>query len=162
MLDEVCRGVAGPARIQGMAVQLERHPGGRPRVYDREAMLPKLIHAFSLGAPIRFAAQSIGVPKSTLEKWMASDDELGDALRRAQADGVLGMMDMVRQNPKTAGGAGWLLERRYREDFGQRVDVTHSIDEAQVERLAEQYGVDAADVRSAIAEAAKLLSPPKK
>ena len=145
-----------------MAVQLERRGRGRPQEYDRWSYIPQLREALALGMSDRYCADLIGVPRDTYQYWLGSDEAFSNQLSRARAEGQLVLMKRVAENPKTAGGAGWLLERRYREDFGQRVDVTHSIDEAQVERLAEQYGVDAADVRSAIAEAAKLLSPPKK
>lgn len=141
--------------------ELERLTG-RPRDYDRDVYLPELEHAFSLGMPLRFCADLIGVPKSTLESWLNSDPVFSDKLSRARARGVQELMEIVKANPKTAGGAGWILERRYREDFGQRVDVMHSIDEAQIAKLAEQYGVDASEVQSALQEAAKLLQAPKR
>lgn len=89
----------------------------------------KICDAIRHGATYWAAAESSGIAYSTLNQWMTKPgkkyEEFLEAIKRANADAQLDLLAKIQAATRTDWrAASWILERRFRNDFGAAIDVT--------------------------------------
>ena len=149
----------------------EPRRGGRPtkRTPERQALILRALRA---GATIAAAAGHAEVSQATVYRWLGADARFRDAVKRAEAgaelrftttiaDAAMGHPaeyddagQLIRPEVKSAWqAAAWWLERRRREDYGQRVGVSVNVRE-RAQAIADELGLD---VDELIAEAERIV-----
>lgn len=112
-----------------------KHPGGRPPVPSK--LTPKVIEgiveALKVSVPLNHAAAAQGVSETQVHEWMKRGragekpyDEFSDAVTRAQSQAVLNLTSIALGGGKGSSQATWLLERRYRQEYGPTQRIEHS------------------------------------
>jgi hypothetical protein len=81
------------------------------------------------GATYQAAAEAAGIAYSTFNEWHKDIRpkyvKFSEAIRRANADAQLDLLAKIgNQADKDWRAAAWILERRFKSDFGAAVDVT--------------------------------------
>jgi hypothetical protein len=87
-----------------------------------------LVRALSVGCTHRAACQYAGIHYATFYRWLhtgetgkAPYDDFCNAIKRAEAEGVLRALEQIHAAGDTDWrAAAWLLERRYPEEFSKR------------------------------------------
>jgi hypothetical protein len=113
---------------------MPRRPAHRPTKFTRETV-ELLLAGIRAGLPYHLAADAAGVSRSTFNEWQAgqfprgADPQLkldsSDALTRAKGQSALRLMATInRAAPTDWRAAAWILERRFPDDFGKRLEVT--------------------------------------
>jgi hypothetical protein len=119
-------------------VQVKRKPAS-PKGRSPDRITPELTEAIcqklELSVPEKYAAQAAGVPERTYYRWV----QLGEkgrapyaafvaAVTRARASAVCSLTVRVLGGGKGSSGATWLLERRFREDYGpsQKLELSEN------------------------------------
>ena len=146
--------------------------GGRPtkRTPERQALILRALRA---GATIAAAAGHAEVSQATVYRWLRADARFRDAVKRAEAGAELRFTTTIadaamgRPAEYDAEGvlirpevrpvwqaAAWWLERRRREDYGQRAVLTVNLRE-RAQAIADEMGLD---VDELIAEAERIVS----
>ena len=104
---------------------------GAPLKYDQEKHLKLFLDAIAKVLVMGQVANLAGVPRTTLKSWLDIGDrerlagssseiaQFSSQYRKAQADQVVLLISDVRSRKKNWQAAQWLLERCFREDFGQ-------------------------------------------
>jgi transposase-like protein len=127
-----------------------------------------ICQAIEQGATYEMAAASAGIHRDTLHAWRSRDPAFSDALKAAEARGVLACLSRIQQaaNDGQWQAAAWILERRYPADYGRRdrVQMEHS-GSVDVRVLADLRGailaaVPDAATRQRIVEALAALDAP--
>jgi hypothetical protein len=67
--------------------------------------------------PLSLAAEAEGVPSSTIYSLRDADPHVSAMLSRARANGAKSLAQKVLDGEKGSAMAGWMLERRYRDDY---------------------------------------------
>ena len=85
------------------------------------------------GVPFRFACEAEGVLLTTAEKWLANGKAdqpeyrpFFEAVTRARARGAIGLHEHVQAGGRGSQGAQFLLERRYRDEYGNIQRIEHA------------------------------------
>ena len=81
------------------------------------------------GATYQAASEAAGIAYSTFNDWHKDPRprfvKFSEAIRRANADAQLDLLAKIgNQADKDWRAAAWILERRFKNDFGLAVDVT--------------------------------------
>jgi len=81
------------------------------------------------GATYRAAAEAAGVAYETFNEWRKDTRpkyaKFSDAVKRSEADAQLDLLAKIESfGDKDWRANAWILERRFRQDFGATVDVT--------------------------------------
>lgn len=108
-----------------------------------------VINLIRLGKTLTFACRTLGMTTTAFRRLVAKEPELTEMFEEAEQNGRDVMADMLidadvelSQDPKMAGvlskNIQWVLERRDRARFGQRVDITHNVtaDKAIIDALS--------------------------
>jgi hypothetical protein len=114
------------AKARAPLVTVEPAKPGRPTKLTPE-LAAGFCAAIEQGATYEIAAGSVGVRRSTVYNWLkageAEDDgdhaEFLDAVKGAEARCALAALVLVRGGLQGWQGPAWLLERRYRDDYGR-------------------------------------------
>jgi hypothetical protein len=85
--------------------------------------------AIRIGATYQAAAEAAGVGYSTFNAWMKYEQpkyqKFREAVERANADAQLDLLAKVQTfGDKDWRANTWILEHRFKQDYGQTVDVT--------------------------------------
>jgi hypothetical protein len=114
-----------------------------------------ILAALRAGATRTAAAESNGVPRETLSRWMARFVTFRHAVLQAEAQAEIRATITLRQAGETDWKAAlaW-LERRRHDDWGRkdRLDLV-----ATVRLLAREHGLTPDEERAAVAEAEQVL-----
>jgi hypothetical protein len=105
-----------------------------------------ICNAIRHGATYQAASEAAGVAYDTFNEWRkdirAKYVKFSEAVRRANADAMLDLIAKVEAaGEKDWRASAWILERRFKSDFGQAVDVTSA---------GEKIGANDSDTRSEI------------
>jgi hypothetical protein len=97
---------------------------GRPSKID-DAVTTAICKALEIGVPFRYAAIAHGISETTAHEWMRRGEAgerrykpFSDAVTRARAKAVLNLTTLALGGGKGSSAAQWVLERRYREEYG--------------------------------------------
>lgn len=98
----------------------------------------QILRALELGASRRVAAEANGVATSTFYDWMKNAD-FADAVETAEARLAVALLEQLQEAiaKGDAASARWLLERRFPDEFGKRVDLRMHYSTEQGEGLVE-------------------------
>jgi hypothetical protein len=130
---------------------------GRPSKYTPD-IVDRVVGALESGMTDGDACRVGGISEKTFYEWQASKSEFRDRTTRARSIGWLADIKCIRSAAQSGDwrAAAELLDRTHSPySKTQSVSVTHKIDRAQAERLADQYGLPVEDV---IAEAERHLA----
>jgi len=118
-----------------------------------EPHLDKLEQALAIGATFELAARYAGISPRTFTRWRSQAEqakpgtalaELRDRLTQAEARAAIGWLVHIEQAARAGDwrAAAFMLERRYPEAFGRRVqaDLRVQVDE-MVRQVAAEVGV---------------------
>ena len=105
-------------------------PGGRRTKLTRER-IERICEQVRKGVPYETAARLAGIDPSTFYRWKRRGEqakrglyrEFWEALQQADAEAEA---TLIEETKKEKGGPRWILERRWPERWGQRVDVKWS------------------------------------
>lgn len=107
---------------------------GRPTKLTPEAQRA-ICESIALSIPNKYASEEAGIDEDTFALWMRKGREgrapyaaFYRAVTRARASAVKSLTVRVLGGGKGSAGATWLLERRYREDYGpsQKVELSEN------------------------------------
>jgi hypothetical protein len=99
----------------------------------RSKLIPEvqnaICEAIRHGSTYWAAAESSGIAYSTFNNWMQDPRpkyvKFLEAVKRANADALLDLVARINAASKVDWrAAAWILERRFKNDFGAAVDVT--------------------------------------
>jgi hypothetical protein len=81
------------------------------------------------GATYQAASEAAGIAYATFNEWRKDSRlkyvKFSEAITRANADAQLNLLAKIaNQSDKDWRAAAWILERRFKNDFGAAVDVT--------------------------------------
>ena len=119
---------------------------GRPSKYSPERA-EIVLEALRNGNAKKTAAALAGVDNATIARWAIRSADFALAIQKAEADAEASHVANI-QAEATAGtwtASAWWLERRRHQDWG-RVDRVEIMVRQQAQKLAEELGVDVADV----------------
>lgn len=116
------------------------HAGGRPSkaTIDNQGII---CQAIASGAPRRLAAQAVGMHEATLYRHLANNHEFREQVEKAEGQFVARNVALIQKAAiETWTAAAWLLERRYPDEFGRKLQteqhvVTETIGESQKETI---------------------------
>ena len=105
---------------------------GRPSLFSDD-LTNRISANLETGVPFRFACEAEGVLVTTAEKWLAAGKD-GDekhvsffeAVTRARARGAIHLHGKVERGGPGSHGAQFLLERRYRDEYGNVQRIEHA------------------------------------
>jgi len=119
---------------------------GRPSKYSPERS-ETILGALRNGNTRRTAAALAGVDVTSLARWLTRYADFAAAIQKAEADAEASHVANIQAEATdgTWTASAWWLERRRHKDWG-RVDRVEIMVRQQAERLAEELGVDVADV----------------
>lgn len=107
-------------------------PVGRPSVKS-DSLTDAICAHLSVGIPFRFSCEAEGVLVTTAEKWLAAGARgeekhvpFFEAATRARARGAIHLHGKVERGGPGSHGAQFLLERRYRDDYGNVQRIEHA------------------------------------
>lgn len=124
---------------------------GRQSKYTTD-VVQKIEQALRIGATLKLAAEYAGISEDTLIGWKKRYPDFSAKCAGACAAGAMKWLAVIDQAaPEDWRAAAWKLERRYPEEYGQRVRVDI---EQRLRGLAAQYGLDPDD---AVQEAQRVL-----
>ena len=131
-----------------------RNKVGRPSKFTDDR-INKLVGYLEAGMTRSAASALSGISQSTFYQWMAENQQFGrpdgslmqfsDAVEEAEASAQDVLLKEIR---KDKGGAKWIMARRFRNDWGDRVDINTSGE--QKVRIVVEY----ADIEGDTSEAA--------
>lgn len=88
----------------------------------RKAVEPVLAKAIcenlELGMPLTLAAEAEGVARRTVYEWVEHIPAFAAQVTRARAIGARRLAAQALEGGKGSAMAGWMLERRYHDDYG--------------------------------------------
>ena len=120
--------------------------------------LDKLEQALAIGATFELAARYAGISPRTFTRWRSQAEqakpgtalaELRDRLTQAEARAAIGWLVHIEQAARAGDwrAAAFMLERRYPEAFGRRVQADVRLQAHQIaEEIAQEIGIPAADI----------------
>lgn len=93
----------------------------RPTKYT-DATVARICEAIRTGATFELAAHYGGISYETFRVWMDEKPAFSENVTRAQADGAMPMLEMIRQAaPADWRAAGWWLEHVHPQSYGKAV-----------------------------------------
>jgi len=120
---------------------------GRPTKFTDER-IGKIVKSLGSGMTRSAACMLAGVSKSTFYQWKADNPEFGrsdgslmhflDAVEKAEAEA---QDELLRDIRKDKGGAKWIMARRFRRDWGDKLDV-NTTGEQRVKILVEYADIE--------------------
>ena len=122
------------------------------------AIAAKLVLAIRVGNYASVAAKSVGIDQSTYYDWLAKGREdkapyaeFAVAIQKAEAEAeaaTVARIQLAEAAPNTWQAAAWWLERRFPDRWGRRdrLEVEHTVVEREAKRLADEFGLDPAEV----------------
>jgi hypothetical protein len=149
------KGARTKGKVKPKALALVKVPPavvGRPTKLNDD-VARAYVEAVREGATYDLAAYSAGITRQTAHNWLrageAADDgperDFFDAVKKAEAECAREALRTVRGGQMNWQASAWLLERRYREDYG-RVRVEVEPVGKVAEALAQLLGVTTADL----------------
>lgn len=108
---------------------------GRPWSYDKKIHHQDIIEALPGVMTLNMTARMARIPPATFKEWIKQGDEdyrnhlgtdlaqLSADVRKLQAIEAKKLLDVMKEMPKGWQAMAWLLERCFREDFGQDNEV---------------------------------------
>ncbi len=145
--------------------------GGRPSKRTPQRV-EAILGVLRSGGTIAAAAGAAEVSQATVYRWLRADARFRDAVKRAEAgaelrftttivDAAMGHPaeyddagQLIRPEVKSAWqAAAWWLERRRREDYGQRAVLTVNLRE-RAQAIADELGLDVDEI---LAEAERIV-----
>jgi hypothetical protein len=103
-----------------------------PGKHTKSKYTPELVEwicqALRLGATRRDAAAVARIHRDTFYQWLKEKPEFPEAVKKAEAEGVV--MSLAKINKAASDdwrAAAWLLERRYLEEYGRRVERVQTV-----------------------------------
>ena len=101
--------------------------GGRPTLYTQD-LAEAICKHLEIGVPLGLAAEAEGVPRETAYTWEREDrkitasgvemeDGFSRLVARAKGKGAVKLAGQALEGGKGSAMAGWMLERRYRDDY---------------------------------------------
>jgi hypothetical protein len=110
-----------------------------------DARVAVLLSALRAGNTRRAACAHAGIDHATFYRWLERDATFRDAVEKAEADAEVRNVAIIAQAAqKSWQAAGWWLEWRRHEDYGQRRSLDLRIDvETEIRRIAAEEGIDA-------------------
>jgi transposase len=105
----------------------------------------KICEAIRHGATYQAASEAAGVAYSTFNDWHKDLRprfvKFSEAIRRANADAQLDLLAKIANKSKEDWrAAAWILERRFKNDFGQAIDLTTAGDKITVKLVKDEDG----------------------
>ncbi len=121
-----------------------------------EPRVEAILRAIEHGCTREAAAGAGGITRSTLYRWIESDDTFRDEVEKAENRAEAAFtMSVAAAVPKNWQAAAWWLERRRFQSYARRDQVEVRVDlKAEIRKLADELGLD---TEAAIAEAEALL-----
>lgn len=124
-----------------------------------------IVSAIAKGNTREVAAAAAGIGRTTLFTWLAAGEKAKsgqyrdflDALKKAEAGAVVGMVGIVRNAAANSWqAAAWWLERRHPDEWGRkdRVEIGYLI-EREAELLAAETGLTKEEI---VAETERILA----
>jgi hypothetical protein len=96
---------------------------GRPTVMTPE-VIAKLEKAFAIGATDIEACAFAGICETTLYYYQQKNPEFKDRKKRLKEQPILKAKNTVVANLDDVKNAQWYLERKKKDEFGQRTEIT--------------------------------------
>jgi hypothetical protein len=80
-----------------------------------------------MGATHRLACAYAGVSEPTFYTWLKAKPEFSESIKRAEGAAAVSALQTIATaaNNGTWQAAAWLLERRYPQEYGRRVEQVH-------------------------------------
>jgi hypothetical protein len=89
-----------------------------------EEVLNKLREAFMIGCPVEEAAAWAGISTATVYNYLNSNPEYLEKVEQWQRNPVIKARNTVFENLKNPQTASWYLERKNKDEFGARTELT--------------------------------------
>jgi transposase len=133
-------------------------PVGRPTKLTPEVQRA-ICESIALSIPNKYAADEAGIDEDTFASWMRRGREgrapyaaFYRAVTRARASAVKSLTVRVLGGGKGSAGATWLLERRFREDYGpsQKLELSGDPEKPLTDPRAGLAGLTTAEIRAAL------------
>ena len=96
---------------------------GRPRIL-KQTLIQKLEYAFSIGCTDLEACLHAGISKSTLYNFQQSNPDFVERKLLLKENPFLQARETIFKNLKLFQGAAWFMERKKKEEFSQRTELT--------------------------------------
>lgn len=115
------------------------------------AKAAKVVELVGQGVSRTGAAALVGVHETTVSYHMERDPDFAAAIARAERVMEASMLGLIQVHSVTDWrAAAWLLERRFRDLYGQRAELAVHFDiEVAVAKVAKETGLDAATLLAA-------------
>jgi transposase len=119
------------SELQALMPSPRRSPG---RPTKRNAVtIARIIESVASGVPLNHACASAGVSYSSLVRWRSGPGgkAISDSLQKAEGQFIEHHLEIIR-NAASSGtwtASAWLLERRYPEHFGRRLQTDKRVDQ---------------------------------
>lgn len=131
--------------------------GGRPigsGIKLTAEVQKEICDALRISVPLKYAAEAAGIGESTVHDWISRGELAGErgsevpetelvyvafwrAITRARAKAVGNLTTVALGGSKGSSAATWLLERRFREEYGPIQKIDHTIHRDDVENLSD-------------------------
>ena len=99
----------------------------------------RILRALEVGATRKMAYTMAGVGHDTFYSWMRENVEFSEAVEKAEAH--VGIVQLERLEAAVQEGdtatAKWILERKFPDEFGKRIDLRMQYSPQQIEGLAD-------------------------
>jgi transposase-like protein len=106
----------------------DRLPNRVPDTEPNEKIAQAVCDNLEIGMPVTLAAEAEGIHRQTVYRWIEQFPVFALRVTRAKAAGAKNLAVRALAGAKGSSMAAWMLERRYREDYGA---VTKVITQAE-------------------------------
>jgi hypothetical protein len=122
---------------------------GRPTKLSNEVE-QDICAAIENGATLRASAEAAGIAYETMNEWMKDARpryvKFSDSVRRANARARTELIKQVKQHGRKDWRAlAWILERRFKDEYGANVDVTTAGQAVKIQIVPASQDVNADD-----------------
>lgn len=147
------------ARAIASAKPAEKAPNGNARTLLTPEVQAAICAALERAVPLKYAAMAAGVAERTVHEWVERGERgeapysaFAAAVACAKGKAVVNLTDKALTGGAGSAQATFLLERRYRDDYGaaQRIEHAGSIDTSRERdlRIAEEIRKDPEAVKA--------------
>lgn len=120
-----------PRKNKQIQAETQERGVGRPTKLTRE-MVKTITDAMGTGMNVEDTCLYAGIGKSTFYEWIAEFPEFADAIKTAEVKAKMRRILRIEQAARNGAwqADAWYLERKYPEEFGKRMTLSISPEDA--------------------------------
>ena len=93
--------------------------------YKDKKLVQAILNSIKIGTPKRYAAMASGLSEAQFYVWVEKYPEFAEAVKSAEAEAVqMHVARVTKAAEKQWQASAWMLERRFRDDFALRQEIT--------------------------------------